>query len=386
MISGASRARMLRTVTLPLVWPGVLAAAIFVVTIAISAFDVPLFIGQSHRIATFSTYLYSELNPTLGFGTIDYGGAAAVSSVVFVFSVLLATLYVRVLGHARRYHVITGRGYTPRLVRLGRWRIAVWILVGVYFAWGIVVTIGIIVWTAIQPFPGLQPSASALRHSTLANFRGLPWATIRSDVGHTLVLMVVAPTAALALSLVFSLVVLRSRLRWRFAYDFVAFLPQAVPSVILAFAAFVGTLFFLPSFFGQDFYQSLTLLVIVMSVILLAFGTRMTNGALLQIHPELEDAGVMAGASSWRVLRTVTLPLLRPALASSWLWMSLLAFRELTVPAMLQSGSNETLAVLVYSTWQSSETRAAAITCLMLAVLVPLLPLYWRLQRHWAPM
>ena len=47
----------MRRVTLPLAWPGILSALLFVVTINISAFDVPLLLGLPNRIYTFSTYL-----------------------------------------------------------------------------------------------------------------------------------------------------------------------------------------------------------------------------------------------------------------------------------------------------------------------------------------
>jgi iron(III) transport system permease protein len=269
-------------------------------------------------------------------------------------------------------------------VPLGRWRLLVWSLLGLYFGAGIVVTLAATAWTAVQPFPGQVPSLAALHHATLDNFKHLPWADVRRAAAHTVVLVLAVPSVALVLSVVFSWVVLRSRSRLRFAYDFIAFLPQAVPPVIFAFAAFVGALFLLPSLFPADFYHSLPLLAIVMALVYLAFGSRVTNGSMIQIHPELEEAAQMSGSKPLGVLRRITVPLMRPALVYGWVWMALLTFRELTLPAMLNSRQNQTLSVLVYQQWVSTQTRAAALTLVMVGVMMPLLPLYWRLTRRQA--
>jgi iron(III) transport system permease protein len=63
-------------------------------------------------------------------------------------------------------------------------------------------------------------------------------------------------------------------------------------------------------------------------VMYLSFATRAINGAMAQIHHELEEAGRLSGASATRVILRVTVPLLKPALFFSWLWVLLLTFRE----------------------------------------------------------
>jgi molybdate transport system permease protein len=63
-VSGLNAWRIFWRVELPLAWPGVLAAGIYIFTIGFSAFDVPAIIGWSNRIFTFSTYLVLQLSPT----------------------------------------------------------------------------------------------------------------------------------------------------------------------------------------------------------------------------------------------------------------------------------------------------------------------------------
>jgi iron(III) transport system permease protein len=380
-MSGANRLTAVARITLPLVWPGILGAAIFVFTIAIAAFDIPLIIGQSRRILTFATYLFQKTSPAQGFGAIPYGSAASLSTVMIAVALAVSVWYTRVLSRARRYQVVTGRGYRPKLVALGRWKVLAWILIGGYFVVGVAVTLAITAWTAFQPFAGQTPSPAALEHLTPDNFGHLPWDTVAIAALHTMVLVLATPSLALLLAVVFSWVVLRSGSRLRLAYDFVAFLPQGVPSVIFAFAAFIAALFLLPAIVPSQFYRSLALLVLVLTLVFLSFATRLTNAALVQIHSELEEAAQVAGASAATVLRRVTLPLIRPALSTGWVWMAFLAYRELAVPTMLNSPDNQTLAVVVYQQWTSNQTYAAALTVVMLLVTVPFVPLAWRLTR-----
>ena len=74
----------LRQITLPLAWPGIMAASIYIFTVGFAAFDVPAIIGWSNRIFTFSTFLYLLLSPQDVLPR--YGVAAALSTVVIAFA------------------------------------------------------------------------------------------------------------------------------------------------------------------------------------------------------------------------------------------------------------------------------------------------------------
>jgi iron(III) transport system permease protein len=176
-------------------------------------------------------------------------------------------------------------------------------------------------------------------------------------------------------------VVLRTRSRLRVTFDFIAFLPHAVPSTIFAFVALVFALALSGGAF--DLSGSLLLIVVVMAIVMLSFGSRITNSALIQIHTELEEAAYIAGASLIGTLRCVIVPLLLPALLFGWLWIALLAFRELTIPMILFSPGNITYSVAVWSLWYSGAFNAAAAANLvMMALLLPLVVIYLRYARR----
>jgi iron(III) transport system permease protein len=234
----------------------------------------------------------------------------------------------------------------------------------------------LVIWASLLPY--LQPpSLGAIQFLTLKNFNNLPWPLIQRGMQNTAVIMIGAPTLALIMSLVFSWIVLRSRSRFRLGFDFVAFLPHAVPHVVFAFGALLAALFVIRG--PVDLYGSLALLLLVYAIVHISFGTRVTNSALIQIHNELEEAAAVSGASTPQVLRRIVVPLLKPAFVYGWLSLALFTFRELTMATILFSPENITLSVVVWSLWHSGNiAQASAVTLLMMALLLPLVLIYWR--------
>jgi len=172
--------------------------------------------------------------------------------------------------------------------------------------------------------------------------------------------------------------VLRWRSRYRLAFDYVAFLPHAVPGLIFAFGALLMALFVIRG--PIDLYGTLGLILFVYVIQQIPFGSRITNGALIQIHTELEEAAQVAGASTWETIRRILVPLLRPALLYSWLFLALFSFRELTVATLLFSPQNITLPVVVWSIFHAGNVaQASAVSLVMMALLVPLVLVYMRL-------
>ena len=377
-ISGAGFAAIMRRVTLPLAWPGILAAGIYIFTIGFAAFDVPAIIGWSNKIFTFSTYLVNELAPADGLPA--YGPAAALSTVMIALAGFLSWWYGRLQRGAHRYQVVTGKAYRPRLVALGRGAAWAWGFLALYVTLAKLLPLAILVWAAVLPYFQL-PSAEALASVSLVNFQRIPWDLFVVGTRNTLILTAAVPTLTLALAIAFSWVALRSKLPGRSIFDFIAFLPHAIPNIVFS----VGVLLFVIYAVQRivPLYGTLWLLLIIFVIARLSYATRMTNGTLLQVHRDLEEAATMSGGAVGTVMRRVLLPLLTPTLIYAWLWTALLTFRELTLAVLLTTRDNLTLPVVVWSIWQDGGFgRAAAITLLLMALMVPLIALYWWVTRR----
>src|SRR5215831_9802483 len=119
-MSGAKPWQAVLRVTLRVLSPALVAAAIYVAAICFAAFDVPAILGLTNRIFTFSTYVFRSLTPTEG--PPDYGGVATLSVIMLVIAALMSLAYRAVQRQAPRYAVVTGKGYRPRIAPLGRAR------------------------------------------------------------------------------------------------------------------------------------------------------------------------------------------------------------------------------------------------------------------------
>jgi iron(III) transport system permease protein len=380
--AGAPLHSTMRKITLPLAWPGILAAAIYIFTIGFAAFDVPAIIGWANKTFTFSTYMVLQLN--LAEGSPHYGNVAALSTVVMVTAALLIWWYSRLQRQAYRYQVVTGKGYRPRLVALGRHKATAWIFLGVYFVLDKLLPLLVIAWAALLPY-FRYPSAAAFKSLSLVQFGKIDWDLTLEAIRNTASLMVLTATVTLGIAVAFSWIVVRSRLPGRAIFDFIAFLPHAVPNIVFGFAVLLFTLFVLHNLIPV--YGTIWILLFVFVIARLSYATRMTNASLIQIHKDLDEAARVSGASSAATLWRVILPLLAPTLGYAWLWIALLVYRELTLAVLLTTRENLTLPVLVWNLWANGGLGpAAALTLVLMALMIPIVALYWYLMRRRGPL
>jgi iron(III) transport system permease protein len=378
LMNGATQSETLRRVTLPLAWPGIVAASIYVFIIGFAAFDIPAVIGLSRRIFTFSTYVFHQVSPNEG--VPKYGDVATLSVIMIVLAAVLSWGYSVVQTQAPRYAVVTGKAYRPRVIALATAKPIAVALVSLYFVVTQLMPVLMLIWASGLPY--LQPpSAAALAAFSLKNYVDLPGDVIWAGVKNTAILMVAVPTITVGASIAISWVVLRSKIPLRGLIDFFAFLPHAVPTIVFSIAAWLIALFIFNRF--VPIYGTIWILVLVYCVVRLSYGSRTTNSALIQIHRELDESALMSGADTSGVIRSVLIPLLAPTILYAWIWIALLAYRELTLPVILSSASNQPLSVVVWSLVAgSSYGMASAVATIMLAIMLPILVVYWIVARR----
>ncbi len=373
-VHGLSFSRTIHRVTLPLALPGILAAVIYVVTIGIATFDIPAIVGLGNRVYMLSTFIYLKVHPQ-GSGLPEYGITGAVGTCMIAVAALLTLLYGQVLRSGHRFEVVTGKGYRPALIELGGWSAAAWCFIGLYAFVSKVLPLLLIVYAALTPYFA-PPSMEMMRHLSLVHFTNMEWGLVLRGARNTALLVAVVPLLVLFFAFAISWLVVRSRNRARYAVEFAAFLPQALPEVILAVGALLLALFVLGE--TVPLYGSVWLIAIVYVAARIAFATRALNGSLLQIHREMEEAAFVSGLSTLRTARRVLLPLLRPTLLSVWIWTALLVYRELTVAVFLGVHDNITFPAVIWSYWYAGGmNKASAVTLLMTVLLAPLIAAFW---------
>jgi len=201
-------------------------------------------------------------------------------------------------------------------------------------------------------------------HGLLESIGGL--AVIRNTV-------VVVVTVALLVgfnSFMISWVVVRSRARFRKSVDVLAMLPHAIPGLAFAFAlAMIGIL---ASVYFPALPLSGTLAVIVVAHIInrLPFGTRITNAALAQVHPELEESAQVCGSRHATIMWRIVCPLVKPSLIYLVLWTAMLSFQEVTMALFLSGPHNQVLSVAIWELWDGGSVgKASAAAVAMVSVM-----------------
>jgi len=365
----------IRKITLPLAVPAILAAVIYIIVIGIATFDVPAIIGLANRVYLISTYVFEKANP----GDEEFaqhGITAALGVLMIAIALLLTWWYSTVLRQGDKYQVVTGKGYRPALIDIGHWGKAAWIFIIVYIIAAKVIPLLLIAYAAFVPYMA-PPSAKMFSlMSTTVLMEDLDWDLVYRGLKNTVILVITVPFAVLILAFSISWLIVRSRSKARYLLEFGAFLPHALPEVILAIGAILMALFVLKDILPLS--GSVTLIAIVYVITRISFATRAINSALLQIHKELEEAAHVSGLSEIRTSWRILIPLLRPTLMSVWIWSAILVYRELTVAVFLVGHDNITLPAVIWSYWNSGATNlAAGVTLIMTLVLTPLVLLFW---------
>ena len=369
-MSGASARQRLFRVSLPLLLPGLMAIAIFQFITALEIFEIPGILGLPSGIFVFSTRIYAVLHSSSFLP--NYGEANALSMVYLVIALASTLIYARVLTQAGRYSTISGKGFRPREQALGRWRWPAFALVMLYLLVAVILPVLVLAFISFMPF--LQtPSMASLSRLTLANYRSLLETDAMGQVLlNTLWLVVVTATATVIVSFVIAMIVVRSRFWGRRLLDQLAFLPHSIPGIVMGLAML--WIFLKLDKFGIGLFGTIWSVCIVFTIGFMSYGTRAMNAALLQVHHELEEAGLMSGANYFYIVRRILFPLLVPACAGIWIWTALHAARMASQPLLLTEGqSNEVLAVMVWNLWgEGQSVVVGAIGTLMVLTLMGL--------------
>jgi iron(III) transport system permease protein len=377
-VHGVGKLGTLLGVELPLIWPALFSAVIWMFTVAIAAFDVPGVIGMANNIFTFSTAVYFMINPNEGLPR--YGLSGAYGTLMVIFSLVLMIPYFIALKQSHRYQIISGKSYQCRSVELGRWWWLGWGLLGLYFTLAFILPLLAIFWVSLLPYVQV-PSRQALASLSLERYSALALDSGFLQAGwNTLLLMVLVPTLIVIICAAISWIVTRSRLRWRVALDAIAFLPHPVPNLLFALAiAYFALLIsnFVPV------YGTIYVIMAVYVVCWVSFGTRVLNNSMIQLHRELEEAAQVGGVSTLKILAKVIVPLIRPGIVYAWIWTSLSAYRELTMAVFLASPKSQVLSTYIWGQWHGGGLGdAAAIAIIMMAVMAPLVTTFWIYARR----
>lgn len=361
-VTGARPFRVALDVSLPMTMPALLFAGVLVFFLGFEVFGLPLVLGDPEGHLVLATYLY-KLTNKLGVPSYHLMAAVAVCIVAITFPLVL--LQRRLLKTANRFVTVKGKAGRTTVLPLGVWR---WVALSIVVLWLMLTVIVPISGIVLRAFVTNWGEGVALAEVlTLSNFTELfEQDNLVRAIVNTLGIGVIGGALAIGF---YSLVAFAGHRRPDWAtklLDYLVLLPRAVPG-LLAGLAFLWIFLFVPGL--RELKNSMWSIWIAYTVVWLAYGMRLIQSALLQVGPELEEAGRSVGATRSRVSLDVTLPLVRFGLLAAWLLIFMIFEREYSTAVYLLSPGTEVIGALLVSLWATGAVdQVAALSVINIAM------------------
>ena len=350
VISGARTWQVATRVTLPLLRPAILSTILLLFVRGLESFEVPRLIGMPARINVFT----SEIQNATRDVPPHFGTAAALGMMLLTVCVVGVYLYRRATANAEAFATVTGKGYTPTPQRLGVWRWPVAFLTLTMFVIALGLPLFTLAWQSLFQ-NATPPSLAALVNVTADAYRYILRYPIFLDaVKNSVFIGGMAATVVIGLTFVMAWIAQRSAKRYGWILDSLAFVPIAIPSVIIG-----ASILFAYLVIPIPVYNTIWILLIAYVTMNLPYGMRFASGGMVQIHRELEEVAEVSGASSPQIFRRVLLPLLSPALVAGWLYVFVLAVRELSASIFLSGPGTHVLGPLSLTMWEEGGSYGA---------------------------
>lgn len=356
VVAGTGRIRTMLLVTAPVLAPTIFAVAIINLIIGLEAFDVPALIAVPAGIPLLSTEIFRHISENV---LPDYPAASALALGICILVLLLVWIRWRILAR-RSFATVTGKAREQRPWDLGRpaWVFTAFILV--YTLLALVLPLAQLLLGSFQPIFGVLDGLDTVNYDTV-----LADAEIVGSIGRSLAVGVGGGLLAMIFTFAVGYVVRHAgaKLSARIL-DGATWLPAALPGIVLGLAlswAYLALPFLRPLYGGP------AMLVLALMIAGLPLAARASEGGLVQIHGELEEASRTSGATRLGTIGRIVLPLIAPSFLAGWLLTALYVAGRLDVPILLSSRGNRLAIVAVYELYSNGRTgEAAAVFCLLL--------------------
>lgn len=365
-MAGASRIRIIFTVTLPLVSYAIMSGALLTFILAVGLFGVPAVIGVPAQIYVLATKIFQLLQ----FYPSNYQVAAALS--VLLMALTIGAVWLQRCMVGRHAHTsITGKGYRPRPMLLGRLRWPAFALCLAYFFLAVLLPAFALTYVSFVPF---YTGVLDFDNLTLEHYRKIlfEYPITGRAFFNSFVLSTVGATIAIGLCLLISYIVIKGKNRWRGVLETITMIPAAIPGLVIA----VGLLW---AYIMTPIYGTIFILLVSYVTHYLPQGFRIVSANLIQMDSALEESARVAGATWLRSLKDIVVPLIRPALVTGWMLLFVAFFRELSSAVLLYTHGNEVLSVAIWDLHQNG--NLGMLSALAMLMLIVVYSLFFIMQR-----
>lgn len=361
-ISGASPLKTLFTITIPMMTPSLIAAALLVFVTAASCYGIPSIIGAPGQIHTVTTRIIEFVHIGNQEGIID-----ATTLAVFLMIIANLILYIStfVLGK-KQFITMSGKSTRPTIVDLGKWRTFITVIVSIFAFIVVVIPFITVALTSITVNMGKPLSMSNI------SFKFWKQMLTRDSIFTSTINSLIAATASALLGIIISCMMAylleRTRVRGRRIPDFLITVGSGTPSIAIALALIMT----MSGKFGINIYNTIYIMIVAYMIKYMLMGMRTVVSGMSQVHPSLEEASQISGAGWLRMIKDVTMPLIMPSIVAGIFLIFMPCFYELTMSTVLYSSHTKTIGFELYNyqTYHSQQIASVLATAILIFVLV----------------
>ena len=377
-IQGASKAQILRHITLPLILPSVLSATVMTISKSIGTYGVPANLGNRIGYYTLATKMRNFIDQ----------GPQSVGYAMSIVLVLLAALIIfsnqRIVGVRKSYATVSGKGGRATLMQLGKAKKPLMVFLMVFLFLAMVVPFFVLIMETFQITTG---AGYGLDNLTLYNWIGKAgeidkytnyvgifrnpnffsafWNTIRL----TLIASILTAICGQFLGYISS----RGRGKWYGDLtEQMVFVPYLMSGI--AFSTMYFSMFSRPHFGGlmPSLYGTFTLIVLTSVVKHFPFASKSGTANMLSISVELEEAADIAGASFWKRMSSIIVPLAKNGFISGFMLTFISIAKELDLIIIMMTPTTQTMSYLAFTYSQDgyNQMSDAVSVCVLAFILV----------------
>ena len=328
----ASRFKILRRVTLPIVMPALISTVLLVFSSSLSSYTVPSFLNKNGSFATVSTTMRSLFNTSS-----MQGQGFVVAIILLLFSVVILTLNNKFTGKRKSFTTVSGKSGQVSLVKLGKARMPIAVIVMAIAIFLAIVPLVSFALESLLEVPGDYSTFSfyywitsdTLEDRVFGSSQGILrnptiWKAMGTSILVSFAVAFISGTAGIMIGYAAARKRGSRLARW---VSNMAFFPYLIPA--MSFGAVYLSVSYSQSF--SFLRGSVWLLILVGGIKFLPFASKSGANSMMQLSAEIEEAAMIMNVPWWKRMIKILFPIQKASFISGYLLPFISCMRELSL-------------------------------------------------------
>ncbi len=346
-MTGATYRYTLFRITLPLAMPAIFASGLVIFVLSAESYTIPGMIGRTIGYTTLPWKIYQDS----AIAPVRLAHAAAAGTVLLWITVFGLWLQRRATRLAERFVTVSGKGFSRRLIPLGRAKWAAFIFIGLYVASADILPFGGILLSSFTKYSSSKINVDVL---TLKHYYEiLTMSNTLKALWNTAFLSVLSGAICVLFGFYISYLEVRQPKRATKILFLLAIIPVAIPGLIYGIGLLWMTL-------RTPIYGTVWVLLFAYIARNIPYGVLVSRTGILQLHLDLEQSARVVGCGPLRTLFSITIPLIKVTLISTFVFVMLTTIKELSASLLLYTQHSQVLSVITWDYMESGSYQIAS--------------------------